>query len=168
MTSPRTRPRRVAVVDVISDSMGREVVPKNYRLVGPENIVMECIMDSKARNDAVTLLHDAEEARGTLESIRAREEAVKKREDAVNSAVRSGMLKNFAAKLDALASRMDEFEAQQAKLAHDDDLLPEPPVSLAPPATTTGDDGELASPVPVPEIEKFQSGPRSPVAAEDA
>ena len=168
MTSPLTN-TRFAIVPIITDSRGNEVVPANAIVVGSQSAVMEHVLDSRARNDAVTLVHKAKEARKTIDSIEERKQAVEEREDSV----RGSLMQDVISKLDALAQRIDAYETEQteqAKLAAydpDDAILPEPPVSAAPPVSA-GDDGELASPVPVPEIEKFQSGPRSPVAAEDA
>ena len=177
MTSPLTS-ALLAIVEIISDSHGREVVPENAIMVGSQSAVMEHVIDSNARNDAVKLVKDAAKALGTIESIEEREQSVTEREDSV----RSQLMHDFIGQLDALAQRIDSLEveqAEQAKLAAydpEDDLLPSPPVTTAhgdaPPETRpdlpVGDDGELTSPVTVPEIEKFQSGPRSPVAAEDA
>ena len=186
MTSPLTS-ARFAIVPIISDSRGNEVVPANAIMVGSQSAVMEHVLDSNARNDAVTLVKDAAKALGTLETIQEREQSVAEREDSV----RHSLMQDFIGQLDALAQRIDSLEVEQeeqAKLAAydpDDDHLPSPPVSVATgddgdlqsptaapsetgPDLPIGDDGELASPIPVPNIEKFQAGPRSPVAAEDA
>lgn len=136
MTQPRDY-NRFAVVPIYADSTGREAAPQNALFVGSQSAVMERILDSRARRTALSIINDAEHAKGTLHSIRQRErdvadreEAVKKREDAQTARELQDAMRKF----DTTLARFDIYEAE---LNHDpdDDELPLPPGS--------GDDGEL-------------------------
>lgn len=46
----------------------------------PKLKLLERVIDSRARRQALTLINDAEHAKGTLKAIRAREDALKEAE----------------------------------------------------------------------------------------
>jgi hypothetical protein len=158
MTAP-SAPRdynRFALVPIYADSTGREAVPQNALFVGSQSAVMERILDSKARREALTLINDADKVRkekAALRADRAEFEADKAAFAADVDAVHEVLLNEFVSKLDALAARMDSLEAERARDPEDDEL-PLPPGSPAP-----GDSGELETPK--------ASLAQNPVAIED-
>jgi hypothetical protein len=128
MTQPRDL-NRFAIVPIYADSTGREAAPQNAMFVGSQSAVMERILDSKARRTALSIINDAEHAKGTLQAIRDREAAVSKREASVQAredAMAARELQDALRKFDTTLARFDEYEA---KVTHDpdDDDLPLPP-----------------------------------------
>jgi hypothetical protein len=109
-----TNPDRVALVPIIADSSGREVIPGNAIWHGSANMIMERVIDSRARNAALTLLNDAERAKNTLQSIRAEQKALAARADAISNAEEA--IRQLADAVNTLTTRMDAFEEEkQAK-----------------------------------------------------
>jgi hypothetical protein len=104
--------------------------PKHTVAHGSWLEVMEHVPDSKVIRQKLTIINDAEHAKGTLLAIRdrekavtAREDSVKAREDAVAEA-EVALLQDAIRKLDAQMQKMDSLEARriQVKL----DALPDP------------------------------------------
>jgi hypothetical protein len=159
MTAPSAPrdPDLFAIIPVYGDSAGHVVVPKNAAATGSWSAVMERILDSRTRKEALTLLNDAAHATGRLESIRELERSLKVREDAIaehEESVTRTMLQQAIHKMDALSRRMDAIETERAK-DPDDDILPRSP--------GIHDEGEL-EPKDAPEDPDL---PRSPAAMED-
>lgn len=108
--------------------------------IGSRNSVLERIHGSRARNDSLRLINDAEHARGTLQSIRQREQDVAKRERAVQSredAVAERELADAIRKMDATAARFDAYDHEQQANSEENQLT-------LPPGQE--DDGELQTP----------------------
>ena len=121
-----------AIVPVYGDSAGRRAVPQNAIFVGNRNAVMERILDSKARRQALTLVNDADRVRRDIAALRADKaefEADKAAFTADVAAVNEVLLQEFIGKLDALATRMDAIEAARAQSKYDEEL-PSPPGSI--------------------------------------
>jgi hypothetical protein len=149
---------RFAIIPIYNDSFGNGAVPQDAVFVGSRSAVMERIVDSRARRDALSLINDAAHAKGELKGIRERERAVAAREEAVQKredAQTARELHDALRKLDATVARFDAFEAERTK-DPEDDLLPLPPGSLMP------DDGELESPKAAPPED-----PNAPVVGVD-
>jgi cell division protein FtsB len=158
MNAPR-EPDQFYIAPAYSDSTGHSAVPANAVFVGSRSAVMERILDSKARRAALSIINDAEHARGTLASIRQRERDVAAREHAV-AAREEALLQQAIQKLDASADkftkRMDELEAERARDPDDDDLPPIPALvdQNDVPSPLHDDDGHLQAPIPAPrEVE---------------
>jgi hypothetical protein len=191
MTAP-PRERRIAIVDIIADSSGSEVIPPNARFVGSESVLMQRVIDSRARRSALTILNDAEHAKGQLHSIRQREHDVAARERAVQAREDAMAERELLDALHKFDSTLARFDAYEAKVTHDpdDDELPLPPgidgtdpvydpSVLAHPQkpqqqpAAIGDEEDLPLPPgsPAPddgELEIPKTAPlRDPVAAED-
>jgi cell division protein FtsB len=161
MNAPR-EPDTFYIAPAYSDSTGHSAVPANAVFVGSRSAVMERILDSKARRAALTIINDAEHARGTIASIRKRERDVAAREDAV-TAREEALLQQAIQKLDASADtftqRIDTLEAERAHDPDDDDLPLPPGVPTEDrctedrndiPSPSHDDDGHLQSPIPAP------------------
>jgi hypothetical protein len=161
MTAPEPRDfNRFAIVPIYADSTGREAVPQNALFVGSQKVVMERILDSKARRQALTLINDAEHAKGTISGIRERERAVALREADVTAredALARALLADALGKLDALTHRFDTIEAERA-YDPDDDELPLPPMS---------DDGPLEALIKPQDQNALEPDLRSPAVMED-
>ena len=105
-----TDPDRFAIIPIYSDSTGSAAIPQNAVAHGSWSAITGRIRDSKQQRQLLTIINDAEHARGTLKNIRDREAAVQEREDAVATIeddIKRSLLADFTAKLDALASRLD-------------------------------------------------------------
>ena|SRR5258707_10882530 len=153
-------PDRFAIVPIYSDSTGSAAIPQNAVAHGSWSAITGRIRDTKQQRQLLTMINDAEHAKGTLQAIRERERAVAEREDAVKADVaifREELLQDFVSKIDALTRRMDSLEAERAH-DPDDDELPTPPGSPMP------DDGELESPKASPSQDP--DVPHDPVAVE--
>jgi hypothetical protein len=50
---------RFTIVPIMCDSFGREVIPSNAVAHGPMSVIMERVLDSRTRNDAIQLTHKA-------------------------------------------------------------------------------------------------------------
>jgi hypothetical protein len=112
---------------------------------GPDSVVMPYIKDSKAQREDLRVSNEAGKVRRAQAQLKAERAAFEAEQadfqvyaDSV-AADRDAILQDFIDKLDALAARMDSFEAERAK-DPDDEMLPLPPGSPSP------DDGELESP----------------------
>ena len=157
MTAPHDRthePDRFAIVPIYSDSAGSAAIPQNAVAHGSWSAITGRIRDSKQQRQLLTLINDAEHARGTLQAIRERERDVAVREDAVANMeddIVHSLLADFIGKIDALAARMDSLEAERAK-DPDDDLLPSPPgIASGEVGGNSNDDGHLQAPIEAPD-----------------
>jgi hypothetical protein len=159
MTAQR-EPDQFYIAPAYSDSTGQSAIPANAVFVGSRSAVMERILDSKARRQALTLINDAEHAKGQLLEIRKRVRELKAREDAV-TAREEALLQQAIQKLDASANEFTKrIESLEAERAHDpdDDDLPLPPGLPMPdndvPSPSLDDDGHLQTPIAAPEDQK--------------
>jgi BMFP domain-containing protein YqiC len=158
-----SEPDQFAIIPIYSDSTGREAVPQNAVARGSWSAITGRIRDSKQQRQLLTLINDAEHAKGTLQAIREREADVTAREDAVSAIedeIKRNLLADALTKIDRLVKRIDELEAQRAH-DPDDDELPLPP--------GISDDGPLEAPIKPPEIQDQNDPdmPRSPAVMED-
>jgi hypothetical protein len=145
MTQPdhKHEPDRFCIIPIYSDSTGSAAIPQNAVAHGSWSAITGRIRDSKQQRQMLTLINDAEHAKGTLQAIRAREQDIAAREDAVSEmeeAVREVLLNEFVGKLDKLAARLDALEQERAS-DPDDAVLPEPPPGSG--AGTVTDEGDL-------------------------
>jgi hypothetical protein len=172
MTKPEQRdPDQFAIIPIYSDSLGARAVPSDALFVGSRSAVMERIVDSKARRDALTLINDADRVRRDRQALKADQAAFKADQAAFAGAVESvqdALIGQFTAKVDALAARMDAIEQERSR-DPDDDLLPSPPGTVIGGGSSTGDDsaddGNLQAPIAAKDPDP--DTPRTPVAEED-
>jgi hypothetical protein len=173
MTS-QPEPDRFAIIPIYSDSTGMNAIPQNAVAHGSWAAITGRIRDTKQQRQLLTMINDAEHAKGELKAIRDREQAVSEREQAVKEredAMAARELRDAIAKLDATAARFDAYEAAVTR-DPDDDVLPIPhdavsgelPPSIArvtpptPGTEPTFDPRKLAHP---------QEPPNQPIAIED-
>jgi hypothetical protein len=168
MTKPEQRePDTFYIAPAYSDSTGNSAVPANAVFVGSRSAVMERILDSRARREALSLINDADRVRRDRQALKADQAAFKADQAAFAGAVESvqdALISQFAAKVDALAARMDAIEQERSR-DPDDDLLPTPPGTVIGGGSSTGDnsadDGNLQAPIAAKDPDP--DTPRSPV-----
>jgi uncharacterized coiled-coil protein SlyX len=141
---------RIAVVDIIHDSLGREVIPPNTRFYGDESLVMSRIVGSKARQRDLQIINDAEHAKNTLQAVREEKAAIAKRADAVTQA--ETLIRQLCDKVDTLTARMDSYEeTQRAKSEEEERLRNAEPITL-PPGSSRDELDEPEHPLLGPEL----------------
>jgi hypothetical protein len=155
-------PDRFCIIPVYADSTGSAAIPQNAVAHGSWSAITGRIRDSKQQRQLLTLINDAEHAKGTLQSIREREQAVAQREADVQARedeLNRLMLADAVRKLDATAARFDAFEAEMAKDPDDDELTFPPGMH---------DEGDLQSPKAAHEVlDPEPELPRLSAAMED-
>jgi hypothetical protein len=141
MTSARD-PDKFAIVPLFSDSTGAEVKFPGAIMTGDMSAVMARVKDSRQMREDLRISNEADKVRRAQAALRADQAAFEEEQASFTAeveAVKEVLLNEFVGKLDALAARMDAYEAELAR-DPDDDELPLPPDTVSPSA---GDDGEL-------------------------
>jgi hypothetical protein len=132
---------RFAIIPIPTDSSGREVTPGNAIFIGSRNAVMERVFDSKTRREALLLVNDAAQARGTLQALREEKQAIAARADAIAQA--EDLVRELVSKVDTLTARMDEYEEEQRAKAEAEERANDPENQIVLPPGEFADEGEL-------------------------
>jgi hypothetical protein len=119
---------------------------KDAVFLGSRSAVMERVVDSRARNQYLTIINDAANAKRDLASIHKANRDLAAREDVVTARERAADERDLAdaiRKLDAAAARMDALEQEQQ--------LEDPEAELTLPPGV--DSGDMQTPIEASEPE---------------
>ena len=165
---------RFAIVPIYADSTGCEVKFPDAIMTGEMSAVMARIKDSRQMREDLRVSNEADKVRRAKAALRADTAAfeAEKAEFAADvESVRDVLIQEFAAKVDALAARVNSLETARA-YDPDEDELPLPPLALQDPAPAdSGDLRAINEAPPGPETkdepeEQDPDLPRPPVAVE--
>ena len=95
-----------------------EKAPDHALFVASHSAVMERILDSKARRNALSIINDAEHAKGQLQTIRERERALRVAEDAFRADVAAfdqDILQQLLDRIAALETQLTAIEAARTQ-----------------------------------------------------
>lgn len=140
MTDLAPNRHRIAVVDIIADSTGREVIPANCRFYGDEALVLSRIIGTKEHHQRLQTINDAAHAKRDLQALREEKAELAKRADAITEA--EGLIRSLCDTVNTLTARMDAYEQQlRTKAEEEEQERNAEPVTLPP--GSAADEGEL-------------------------
>jgi hypothetical protein len=119
MVSAMANPERVAVIPLVVDSTGREIVPSNAILHGSYTTIAERIVDSKQRRECLRLVNEADSVREEKRALAAMREEIAARADAVTQA--ETLIRQLCDQVNTLTARVDAFEEEQRAKAEEEE-----------------------------------------------